>query len=98
MEGEQATYTVSVDQAPATDLIVSVVTGHITTDNGDLVPVSTTVTIPAGSTSASFTVTTLDDAYADNGEQFTASITGSTGGGYENLVLGTSSVTSYNFV
>ncbi|WP_227817856.1 retention module-containing protein, partial [Nitrogeniibacter aestuarii] len=94
VEGETATYTVSVDQAPATDLVVSVVTGHVTTDDGDLVPVSTTVTIPAGSTSATFTVSTIDDAYADNGETFTASITGSTGGGYENLVVGTSSVTT----
>ena len=94
VEGEAASYTVSVDKAPASDLTVNVVTGHITTDNGDLVPVSTAVTIAAGTTSASFSVSTLDDAYADSGEQFTASISSTSGGGYENLVLGTSSVTT----
>jgi T1SS-143 domain-containing protein len=94
VEGESVTYTVSVDKAPATDLTVNVVTGHITTDNGDLVPVSTAVTIAAGTTSATFNVSTLDDAYADSGEQFTASIASTSGGGYENLVVGTSSVTT----
>ncbi len=94
VEGELASYTVSVDKAAATDLKVDVVTGHITTSNGDLVPVTTTVTILAGTSSANFTVTTLDDAYADSGETFTASITGSTGGGFEKLVLGTSSITT----
>ncbi|HQV20523.1 MAG TPA: retention module-containing protein, partial [Gordonia sp. (in: high G+C Gram-positive bacteria)] len=94
VEGEVATYTVSVDKAPATALTVNVVTGHITTDNGDLVPVTTAVTIAAGSTSATFNVTTLDDAYADSGETFTASIASTSGGGYENLVVGTSSVTT----
>ena len=45
VEGETATYTVSVTNPTATDLVVSVVTGHITTDDGDLVPVTTDVTI-----------------------------------------------------
>ncbi|TVO68604.1 retention module-containing protein, partial [Sedimenticola selenatireducens] len=94
VEGETATYTVTVDKAPASTLTVNVVTGHITTDNGDLVPVTTAVTIAAGATSATFTVNTLDDAYADSGEQFTASIASTSGGGYENLVVGTSSVTT----
>ncbi|MFV0662064.1 retention module-containing protein [Denitromonas sp.] len=94
VEGESATYTVSVDRAPTSDLIVNIVTGHVTTDNGDLVPVTQAVTIAAGATSATFTVTTLDDAYADSGETFTASIASTSGGGYENLVVGTASVTT----
>ena len=94
VEGEVATYTVSNDKAPASALTVNVVTGHVTTDNGDLVPVTTAVTIAAGATSATFNVTTLDDAYADSGETFTASIASTSGGGYENLVVGTSSVTT----
>ncbi|WP_156473737.1 retention module-containing protein, partial [Neptuniibacter marinus] len=94
VEGEVATYTVSVTNPPLTDLVVSVVTGHITTDNGDLVPVNTNVTIAAGTTSTTFDVLTTDDSYADTGEQFTVSITGSTGGGYENLVVGGGSVTT----
>ncbi|KAA3654940.1 MAG: type I secretion C-terminal target domain-containing protein [Proteobacteria bacterium] len=94
VEGESVTYTVSVDKAPATDLTVNVVTGHITTDDGDLTPVNTSVIIAAGTTSATFVVNTTDDALADSGEQYTASISGSSGGGYENLVLGTSSVTT----
>ena len=93
-EGSTATYTLTVDKAPATDLVVSVVTNHITTNDGDLIPVSRTVTIAAGTTTATFVVTTLDDAVSDTGEQFRVLITGSTGGGYENLAVGNSTVTT----
>ncbi|NIB39681.1 retention module-containing protein, partial [Pseudomaricurvus alkylphenolicus] len=85
VEGETASYTLSVDLAPVTDLLLDVVTGHVTTDDGDLVPVSVQITIAAGTTSADFTVATLDDAYADSGEQFEVRVQGSTGGGFENV-------------
>ena len=76
VEGESGTYTISVTVAPSSDLDVDIVTGHITTDNGDLTPVITTVTIPAGDTSVTLDIATNDDALADDGEQFTASING----------------------
>ncbi|MFT6471574.1 MAG: hypothetical protein ACJAZ4_002023, partial [Neptuniibacter pectenicola] len=94
VEGEVATYTVTVSNPPLTDLVISVVTGHITTEDGDFVPVRSDVTIAAGTVSTTFDVVTTDDSYADNGEQFSVSITGSTGGGYENLVVGGGSVTT----
>lgn len=96
IEGAQTTdYTVSVDKAPIADLHVSVVTGHVTTSEGDYVPVSTSVTISAGSQSAtSFTVTTNDDAYAEGNEDFTVSLTGATGGGFEKVSLGNAQVTT----
>ena len=92
VEGETATYTVSVNRIPTTDLHVNVTTGHITTENGDYVPVITTVIIPAGSTSVTFTVNTLDDALAEVTEDYRVSITGTSGGGFENTILGVSSV------
>ena len=94
IEGETATYTVAVDSAPVTNLDVDVVTGFVTTEAGDLTPVTTTVTIMAGQTSTTFDVDTLDDNLADNGETYTASIANPSGGGFENLVLGTNSVTT----
>ncbi|MCE2571021.1 immunoglobulin-like domain-containing protein, partial [Motilimonas eburnea] len=92
VEGESASYTVTVDKAPATDLTVQVITGHITTDNGDVIAQTQDVVIKAGTTETVFAVDTLDDAYADNGEQFQVSLGNTTGGGYENLVKGTSVV------
>ncbi|MCE2573805.1 immunoglobulin-like domain-containing protein, partial [Motilimonas eburnea] len=92
VEGDSASYTVSVDKAPATDLTVQVITGHITTDNGDVIAQTQDVVIKAGTTSTDFSVNTLDDAYADNGEKFQVSLGNTTGGGYENLVKGTSVV------
>ena len=69
------------------DLNIDVVTGFVTTDAGDLTPVNTTVTILAGQTSTTFDVDTIDDMIMDDGETFTASITGATGGGFENVAV-----------
>ncbi|MCE2597432.1 hypothetical protein K6Y31_21950, partial [Motilimonas cestriensis] len=92
VEGESATYTVSVDKAPTTDLTVQVITGHITTDNGDVIAQTQDVVIKAGTLSTDFTVATLDDAIADSGEKFNVSLGNTNGGSYENLVKGTSVV------
>ena len=94
VEGESATYTVTVDDPAATDLEVDVVTNFVTTEAGDLTPVMQTVTILAGQTEAMFNVDTLDDNLADDGETYTASIAATRGGGFEELVVGTSSVTT----
>ena len=67
------TITASVDNAPETDLVV-------TLSNGS------TLTILAGATSGSVTFTNpnADDVYVD-GETLTYSITGTSGGNYESL-------------
>jgi len=94
VEGDAATYTVSVDRVPLTDIEVTVQTGHVTTDDGDYVPVSTTVTIAAGTTSVDFTVQTTDDNLAEGTESYTVSITDTTGGSFENTVVGVSQVST----
>jgi Ca2+-binding RTX toxin-like protein len=95
IEGEVATYTVSVDKTPITDLVITIQTGHTTTEAGDFtVPTFTTVTIPANSTSVDFTIASNDDALAEGTEGFTVSLTGTSGGGFENTIIGVSGVTT----
>ncbi|MEJ1342674.1 MAG: cadherin domain-containing protein [Candidatus Sedimenticola sp. (ex Thyasira tokunagai)] len=73
--GGTVTYTASVDNAPATDVTV-------TLDNGE------TITIEAGETTGSVDVTVAadEDALADAGSM-SASISSASGGGYENLAV-----------
>ncbi|RXJ80097.1 immunoglobulin-like domain-containing protein [Arcobacter sp. F2176] len=71
--GEDITYTASVDHKPETDLV-------ITLSNGS------EITIKAGETTGSVTVASADDVYGQtDGKTQTVSITGTTGGNYENL-------------
>ncbi len=83
VEGGKASYTLTISDAPKSDLTVKVVVGHITTDNGDVVAETRDVTILAGKTSATFDVETKDDVYAEPAEQFQVSVSGTEGGGYE---------------
>ncbi|WP_415888650.1 Calx-beta domain-containing protein [Neptuniibacter sp. SY11_33] len=85
IEGEVATYTITISRAPTTDMTISVTTGHITTDDGDLVPVVQDVVIPAGQTSVTFDVDTLDDVLADSGERYSANINSISGGGINDI-------------
>ncbi|WP_211343724.1 beta strand repeat-containing protein, partial [Neptunomonas concharum] len=94
-EGATATYTVTLSAAAITDMVVDVVTGHVTTDNGDLVPVTQQVTIAAGTTTATLDVTNTDDAYAEGAEDYTVTLTGSFGGGgFEAVNIDTTPVTT----
>ncbi len=83
VEGGKASYTLTISDAPKTDLTVKVVVGHITTDSGDVQAVTRDVVIKAGTTSVSFDVATLDDVYAEPAEQFRVSVSEISGGGYE---------------
>ncbi|NKQ38408.1 MAG: cadherin-like domain-containing protein, partial [Methanosarcinales archaeon] len=92
-EGGVAGYTVIVDKAPLTDLIVEVVTGHITTNNGDLVPVTQNITILAGTLSTTFTVTNNDDNLVEGNESYEVTLTGNTiGGSVEAVSVDTTAV------
>ncbi|MFC3283205.1 retention module-containing protein [Litchfieldella rifensis] len=72
-EGDEITVTARVDNAPATDLT-------ITLNNGQ------TITIAAGATSGSVTFDSrVDDAYLQGTETLALSITGTRGGNYEDL-------------
>ncbi|QTE90435.1 hypothetical protein JKK33_19115 [Shewanella algae] len=82
-EGGQITYTATVNNAPETDLV-------LTLSNG------ASITIAAGQTSGTVTVDApTDDVYQD-GETLTVGITGAQGGNYENLDLGNSVDTQVN--
>ncbi|MEI8608919.1 hypothetical protein P4S70_07725 [Enterovibrio sp. Hal110] len=66
VEGAEASYTLSISEAPTTDLTVTVVVGHKTSEDGDVTPVTRSVVIAAGTTSTDFTVATLDDSILRN--------------------------------
>ncbi|TND05272.1 MAG: hypothetical protein FD118_676, partial [Rhodocyclaceae bacterium] len=84
-EGAAATgYVLTLSSTPVSDVTVTLSYSGTATDGSDFTGV-TTVTIPGGSTSASFNVATIDDALAESAESFTVSIAGVTGGGFEAL-------------
>ncbi|MFI3120058.1 MAG: hypothetical protein QX203_08765, partial [Methylococcaceae bacterium] len=92
-EGASASYTVTLGQAALSNMDVQVVTGHTTTDNGDLLPTTMTVTIAAGTTSKVFTVANNDDVYAEGNEAYTVKLNGTTtGGGFESTNVNTTPV------
>ncbi|MFH1975506.1 MAG: retention module-containing protein, partial [Pseudomonadota bacterium] len=91
-EGESASYTVSVDHPPQTDMTVNVSYSYISAETNDIVTNTTQVTIQAGQSSASFSVGTVDDQIYEGTETFAVSISNPQGGNFEKLVLGNSSV------
>ncbi len=73
-EGDAASITVSLDSASSVDTVVSITLVPNTATAGDYgAPTMTTVTIPAGSTSVSFTIPTIDDNIVEGAEDFTVS-------------------------
>ncbi|MDD5118582.1 MAG: Calx-beta domain-containing protein [Sulfuricurvum sp.] len=93
-EGSSASYTLTVTSAPKTPLIVTISVGHITTEDGDLLPRTMTVTIPAGSTSVTFAINNNNDTIYEGPEDYKVSIVSTSGGSYNDLTIGTSSVTT----
>uniref|UniRef100_UPI0030CA181D Calx-beta domain-containing protein n=1 Tax=uncultured Sphaerotilus sp. TaxID=474984 RepID=UPI0030CA181D len=83
VEGEVASgYTVSLTQPAVTDVVVKLTYTGTATDGSDYTAV-TSVTVPAGQTSATFDITTIDDALAEGTETITVSLGEITGGGFE---------------
>jgi Ca2+-binding RTX toxin-like protein len=85
-EGQAATYTLTVSNAPQTNLVVSITVSHVTTTGTDIAPVTFNVTILAGLTSAQFVVNNLNDALVEGNESYRVTINSTSGGNYENLV------------
>ncbi|PJG59377.1 retention module-containing protein, partial [Aeromonas cavernicola] len=83
VEGQSATYTLTISEAPKTDMTVRVVIGHKTTDSGDVEAQELTLVIKAGQNSVTFPVQTLDDQLTERPEQYTVTVVGTVGGGYE---------------
>jgi hypothetical protein len=88
-EGGSANYTLSLT-APALTAVTVNLAYSGTAGNGSDYSGVATVTIPAGASSASFDVATLDDALFEGSEGFTVAIVSATGGAFENLVVSAS--------
>lgn len=93
-EGNTATYTLSVDNPPQTDMDVQLELANVTTEDADFTttPGTYTVTISAYSTVTTFDVETFDDNTYEGTEEYSVTITGTSGGNFENLNIATSSV------
>ncbi|KKD58454.1 hypothetical protein RN22_21080, partial [Grimontia sp. AD028] len=85
IEGESASYTLTLSEAPTADFTVTIVVGHKTTEDGDVTPVTRDVVIAAGTTSIDFTVNTLDDSLNESADDdvFTVSVNATAGGDFE---------------
>ncbi len=91
-EGGAATYTLRVSEAPKTPLVITISIGHITTESGDLISRTMTVTIPAGSKSVSFSIDNNLDTIYEGDENYRVSILSTSGGDYNQLTIGNDTV------
>ena len=82
-EGSSGLYTLSIDVAPVTDLVMRVVVGHTTTTAEDVIDLTQDVTIQAGTLFTNFHVRTRGDDFFEGLETFTLGVASTTGGGYE---------------
>ena len=93
IEGETASYAVSVDKAPAEAMTVDVAYTYQSAETGDIVEGTSQVTIPAGSLGPiPFTVATVDDAYAEGDEVYSVVISNPSTGGFEAVALGNDTI------
>ncbi|WP_266105153.1 retention module-containing protein [Pseudomonas sp. HN8-3] len=92
-EGGTAHYTLSLSNPPQTDVTVTLKYSGTATDGSDFNGVYT-VKIPAGATSVPFDIRTLDDKITEPTENIVITIDKTTGGNFENLVVGNGSVTT----
>ncbi|EIK73089.1 hypothetical protein PseBG33_0148 [Pseudomonas synxantha BG33R] len=92
-EGGTAHYTLTLSNPPQTDVTVTLKYSGTATDGSDFNGVYT-VKIPAGSSSVPFDIRTLDDKITEPTENIVITIDKTTGGNFENLVVGNGSVTT----
>ena len=78
-EGAQATYTVTLDKASTTDVVVQVAFVAGSADNSDVGTIVQNVTIPAGATTATFTIDAIADNTTEGSEEYSVQITTATG-------------------
>ncbi|MDB5799256.1 MAG: hypothetical protein JWL63_195, partial [Rhodocyclales bacterium] len=86
VEGGTAGYTVSLTSTTSTAITVTLSYSGTAANGVDFTGV-TTVTIPAGASSANFNIATINDALAEGAENFTVALASFSGGNFENLVL-----------
>ncbi|MDO4896013.1 MAG: Ig-like domain-containing protein, partial [Moraxella sp.] len=88
-EGEQATYTVSLDKAASRDVVVQISFVNGSANDQDVSGVPVSVTIPAGQTQVVFDIEAIADQLTEGDEDYQIQITDAT-----NAALGTNSVTT----
>ncbi|KJZ42862.1 retention module-containing protein [Pseudomonas fluorescens] len=88
-EGQTASYTVSLTNPAQTEVTLKITYSGTAADGSDFTGVYT-VKIPAGSSTASFNVATLDDRITEGTENFVVKIDSATGGNFENLAISAS--------
>ncbi|WP_460143873.1 retention module-containing protein [Pseudomonas sp. S2_A02] len=88
-EGQTASYTVSLTHPAQTEVTLKIVYSGTAADGSDFTGVYT-VKIPAGASSASFNVATLDDKLTEGTENFVVKIDSATGGNFEHLAVSAS--------
>jgi VCBS repeat-containing protein len=85
-EGQTATYTISLSNPAQTEVTVNLTYSGTAADGSDYTQV-VSVKIPAGVSSATFDLATLNDTIPEGVENVTVSIGGITGGNFENVVV-----------
>ncbi|QYJ75009.1 retention module-containing protein [Shewanella sp. FJAT-52076] len=93
-EGNTASFVVSLDQASNEDITVTFTYSGVAEDGTDYIGVASVV-IPAGQTSATININTIDDKLYEVSEDFTITISSVTGG---NAVIGAANSASTNIV
>ncbi|MEA3405990.1 MAG: VCBS domain-containing protein [Pseudomonadota bacterium] len=82
MEGELASYTLTLDIPPAFGFSVTVDISPVSAQTDDLAVASQTIVFSPGQLSATFSVESFDDFVADSGETYRVEVVGSNGGGF----------------
>ena len=85
-EGNPATYNVAIDNVPLTDVTVTFTYSGTASNGTDYTGVAS-VTIPAGSTTTTVTIPTIDDSLGEPLENFTIAINTVSGGSLEDLQI-----------
>jgi Mg-chelatase subunit ChlD len=85
-EGQTATYTISLSNPAQTEVTVNLTYSGTAADGSDYTKV-VSVKIPAGASSATFDLATLNDTIPEGVENVTVSIGAITGGNFENVVV-----------
>ncbi|MEZ9353235.1 immunoglobulin-like domain-containing protein, partial [Vibrio splendidus] len=78
-EGQDAGFTVSLDQKADEDVVVTFSIGGDVDGDDYTAPTTYTVTIPAGETSVDLDIATLDDGIYEGAEDLTVSVTNAVG-------------------
>ncbi|SER97225.1 VCBS repeat-containing protein, partial [Pseudomonas sp. NFACC02] len=85
-EGEAATYTVSLSNPAQTEVTVNLTYSGTAADGSDYTQV-VSVKIPAGASSTTFDLATINDKIPEGVENVTVSLGAITGGNFENVVV-----------